>query len=158
VLETVFEQSILLSTFIGAVTKMVWNLVESKIKSDITTNENGKKLHPAILLVEDDDVVRAGLKEILTTYGFCVDTASNGKDALLALKNKPHPVAIILDLMMPIMGGKEFRVHQKEDPSIMDIPVIIVTGSSDENLSDPTVKKPISIELLLSTIKEIVEK
>src|SRR5207302_338883 len=60
-----------------------------------------------ILVVEDDDAIRALLLTILQRRGFKVDTSSNGADAIKRLSDCIYSV-ILLDMMMPVMSGYEF--------------------------------------------------
>ena len=62
--------------------------------------------------------------------GYDVATASNGREALVYLKSHSAPRLILLDVMMPVMDGYEFRVEQQRDPAIADIPVVVLTAGS----------------------------
>jgi CheY-like chemotaxis protein len=84
---------------------------------------------PRLLLVEDDVPVRDSLREALQEEGFRVVTAANGRDALAVLRRGPRPDAILLDLMLPVMDGWDFRQEQLRDPALSDIPVLIVTAT-----------------------------
>ena len=66
-----------------------------------------------LLLVEDDAGIRTTLGELLTDEGLVVTTAANGRQALHELRNAAAPDVIVLDLMMPVMDGWEFRVEQQ---------------------------------------------
>ena len=91
---------------------------------------------PRLLLVDDDDAIRESLREALEEDGFEVVTAANGREALDCLRNNPRPSAILLDLMMPVMDGWEFRDAQLSDPSLRAIPVLVISasGSSAQSL------------------------
>src|SRR5262245_38468489 len=65
------------------------------------------------LLVEDDASIRYALADMLGDEGFDVTTVVNGRDALNALRCGAPPDVILLDLMMPVMDGWEFRVEQR---------------------------------------------
>ena len=84
---------------------------------------------PRLLLVDDDDAIRESLREALDDDGFEVVTAANGLEALERLRHSPRPSAILLDLMMPVMDGWEFRNTQLSDPSLRDIPVLVISAS-----------------------------
>jgi CheY-like chemotaxis protein len=81
-----------------------------------------------ILIVEDDALIRMSLSAVLTMEGHEVCTAENGLAALEYLRHN-RPCLILLDLMMPIMDGRSFRVHQLNDTSLSSIPVAIMTGA-----------------------------
>jgi CheY-like chemotaxis protein len=88
-----------------------------------------------ILVVEDDLATREALAMFLAGQGYRVTTAEHGRAALQLLRDDLHPDLILLDLMMPIMDGWEFRSEQLADPQLSDIPVIIcsATGRLDEH-------------------------
>jgi CheY-like chemotaxis protein len=90
---------------------------------------NGER--PTILVVEDDGDVNEAICSLLTEHGFATITVQNGADALAQLRAHPHVRAIVLDVMMPVMNGATFRGAQLEDPSIADIPLVLLTGRSD---------------------------
>jgi len=84
---------------------------------------------PRLLFVEDDSAIRESLGEALQEDGFEVVAAANGREALEHLRNGARPSAILLDLMMPVMDGWDFRRAQLDDPSLRDIPVVVVSAS-----------------------------
>lgn len=84
-----------------------------------------------VLLVEDNADVRAGMVEWLQAEGFRVVAAENGRDALAQLRAGLKPALIVLDLMMPVMDGIEFREEQLNDAALADIPVVICSARYD---------------------------
>ena len=83
----------------------------------------------AILVVDDDDDIRRSVVETLEDEGYRVVTARNGQEALDLLRNSlPAPSLILLDLMMPVMDGRQFRAEQLKDPALAPIPVVLVTA------------------------------
>jgi CheY-like chemotaxis protein len=82
-----------------------------------------------LLFIEDDDATRRSLAEALQGDGYEVVTAANGREALQFLQNGLRPSAILLDVMMPVMDGWDFRHVQLSDPSLREIPVLLVTAS-----------------------------
>jgi CheY-like chemotaxis protein len=85
---------------------------------------------PTVLVVDDDPDIRVMLEVYLTLEGFDVVTACNGREALRHLADH-HAALILLDLMMPVMDGVEFRRQQQRDPGIRDIPVVCVSARYD---------------------------
>lgn len=81
-----------------------------------------------ILLVDDDAPSTDALREILENAGHAVATAENGRVALEALRSGDGFCVILLDIMMPVMNGYEFRKEQLEDPKLASIPVIVLTA------------------------------
>jgi CheY-like chemotaxis protein len=84
---------------------------------------------PQILVVEDDLATREALSLILSADGYHVATAADGLDALGQLRVGERPGLILLDLMMPLMDGWQFRQEQLRDPRLADIPVIVCSAA-----------------------------
>ncbi len=81
-----------------------------------------------VLVVEDDDVIRASLGELLEDSGYQVSFAENGQVALQVLTAGRAPDVIVLDLKMPVMDGWQFRAIQKDDPRLGLIPVVAISA------------------------------
>ena len=82
-----------------------------------------------VLIVDDHADLRETLAEILADAGYAVATAANGVEALDYLRTHDPPGAILLDLMMPVMGGGELRQRLKQEPGLAQIPVMVVSGA-----------------------------
>ncbi|XXT22232.1 response regulator [Sorangium sp. So ce429] len=112
-----------------------------------------------ILVVDDDPDIRETLAELLQEEGYAVSSAAHGGEALSALRADPRPGLILLDLMMPIMDGWQFRAEQKKDPELASIPVVIISATGrDEFVSSlgaaQFLKKPINLEQLLAAVEQ----
>jgi CheY-like chemotaxis protein len=83
-----------------------------------------------ILLVEDDPDVRLMMATSLELEGAAVITAANGAEAF-NLARAHHPALIVLDLMMPVMSGEEFRRAQLANETLSKIPVVVVSAHFD---------------------------
>jgi adenylate cyclase len=81
----------------------------------------------SILVVDDDEISRGGLKNALQQAGWKVAEADNGQIALTRL-NEARPSAILLDLMMPEMDGFEFLDEVRRHEEWHDIPIIVITA------------------------------
>lgn len=79
-----------------------------------------------VLIVEDNHVNRMMLKKILCDY-YEVLEAANGSEALSVLAELPDISAILLDLMMPVMGGYEFLAEKQRDVQLQKIPVLVLS-------------------------------
>ena len=80
-----------------------------------------------VLVVEDDPSVRGLLHTLLSAEGYDVATASDGLAGLVkATASKPQ--LVLLDLMMPDLGGVRVLEELRSDPALSDVPVIVVTG------------------------------
>lgn len=112
-----------------------------------------------VLVVDDDDDLREALRVALGDAGHDCLLASNGSEALVLLRNGAKPAVILLDLMMPIVNGWQFRAEQLSDPSIAAIPVIVATaaglGAGDTIEADAVIRKPFPVETLLDLISRI---
>ncbi|MGE3683918.1 MAG: response regulator [Bdellovibrionales bacterium] len=93
-------------------------------------SQNRKRL----LVVEDSVDFQDLLKQLFESEGYHVVYASNGEEALKKLRSDSDadlPGLILLDLMMPVMDGFEFRDKQLLDPRLAGIPVVIMTAHAD---------------------------
>ena len=86
-----------------------------------------------VLIIEDSALLRAVVREALESEGFVVTEAPNGKEGL-AVALAAHPDLIMLDLMMPVMGGIEMHGLLRQDAWGATVPVIILTGTKDEKI------------------------
>jgi CheY-like chemotaxis protein len=109
-----------------------------------------------ILVVEDDPITSGAVKMVLEWEGYHVDCAVNGQEALNHLRqSEEKPDLILLDVMMPILNGYQFREEQKRDPSIDSIPVIVVSAVDSASSLDASghIYKPFHPEELLDAIR-----
>src|SRR6266478_285957 len=79
-----------------------------------------------VLVVEDDEGLREMMAQLLTLEGFQTASVANGQEALAYLHARSRPEVILLDLMMPVIDGWEFRRHQQADPALAGVPVIVL--------------------------------
>jgi CheY-like chemotaxis protein len=111
-----------------------------------------------VLIVEDDPDTREMLGKFLELEGFHVETAANGQQALDKLETGVKACVIVLDLMMPVMDGWQFRRRQTEDPRIAKIPTIIVSAAGRDRMAqvsaDAYLAKPIDMDELLTRVSE----
>ena len=85
--------------------------------------------NPVILCVDDEEMNLKLLEKILVRDGYQVVCASSGEDALLKIKSQAIDL-VILDVTMPGMDGIDVCRKVKDDPKLMDIPIIMITGLS----------------------------
>lgn len=113
---------------------------------------------PRILLVEDDFTLRAYLAELLIQEGYDVVCAADGAEAVGRLQREPvPPAAILLDIMLPRMGGVSFRQVQLRSADLRDVPTVAMTGTSNaKELSklqfDAVLRKPIDLDHLVDML------
>src|SRR5262249_3123824 len=112
-----------------------------------------------LLLVEDDVQLRSSLVELLESDGYDVAAVGNGFEALEALHSRPHPDVILLDLMMPVKDGWQFRIEQKRDPSLSTIPVVAMSADHTPKAAaidaDLYLQKPFEYDALLGAIRQV---
>lgn len=87
-----------------------------------------------VLLADDSKFLRAAHELFLKKDGFAVIKASDGEEAL-QLARQERPDVVVLDLLMPKLGGVEVLQALKQDPGTAGIPVIILSGLSQKNES-----------------------
>ena len=105
-----------------------------------------------VLVVEDDDDIRASVEQCLEDGEFEVFGVANGEAALAWLEeNSPPPALIVLDLMMPVMDGFTFRRAQIADVRFASIPVLLLTADGEG------AEKALSKELGLALIRKPCE-
>jgi CheY-like chemotaxis protein len=112
-----------------------------------------------VLIVEDDETARKALKVLLESEGYLVGTAANGREAVNYLLRNGRPGLILLDLMMPVMSGWEFRKEQKRDSALASIPVVVCSAAGDLQQevallgASGCLQKPIDSERLLEMVR-----
>ena len=134
---------------------------EDSILPAATSDFRGK----CILLVEDNELNREIAVEILKEYGFQVDTAENGAEAVEKVKNsQPGGYDLVLmDVQMPVMNGYEAtrRIRALNDPALAKITILAMTANAfDEDRKkamecgmDGFLSKPIVVEELIDTLQ-----
>jgi len=123
-----------------------------------------KKKH-TILVVDDDEVIRIMMQQLLTNSNFSVEVANDGVQAI-TMVSESAPDLIILDVAMPQMDGFEVCRQLRADESSRDIPIIFLSAKSEledrvhgfEMGADDFVPKPFSYDELLARIKVSLRK
>jgi CheY-like chemotaxis protein len=110
-----------------------------------------------VLIVEDQPDVREMLDLFLRSQGYETETASNGQEALARLKSC-SACLVLLDLMMPVMSGWEFRARQLQDPEVADVPVVCISAVHEPDevkrrLNLPCLPKPVDFDDLLTVVR-----
>jgi CheY-like chemotaxis protein len=114
----------------------------------------------AVLIVDDDPDIRELLRQFLEVEGFRVISARNGLEAIEQLRDGSNTCVILLDLMMPVMNGWQFRDQQKLDPALSHIPVVVISAVvADQAVApidaDAYLRKPLDLDYLLSTVRTL---
>jgi len=110
-----------------------------------------------IMVIDDDHHVRSALTELFTDEGYRVVAIADGGEALRYLSSQELPQVILLDLMMPVLDGWQFRAEQVMNPALAAIPVIVITAQSGvdptRDLGVELVSKPFDTHRLLSLVR-----
>jgi CheY-like chemotaxis protein len=116
-----------------------------------------------VLVVEDDELLREALAEVLMDDGHEVRTAMNGVEALGALESW-QPEVIVLDLMMPVMDGYAFRDEQRRRDLGLDVPVLVLSAVRDLDAAADRVQaadhlaKPFRLEDVLASVSGLMDR
>lgn len=113
-----------------------------------------------ILVVDDNDALRENLAEALELEGYEVAVASDGEGALAQLGKNPRFAAVLLDLMMPGMDGRELLRRIRGDPRLSGLRVVMTTGHSGPRAragvpADAFLTKPFGVRELLATLRQV---
>lgn len=118
-----------------------------------------------LLIIEDDRSMLDLLRVHLKAVGHEVRTAPDAADGIRAILAEP-PDLILSDIAMPYLDGMELLRALRSDPMTRRIPVIFLTGRSDDDTlvkarqlgADDFLTKPIQVEDLLSSIDKVLKK
>ncbi|MFH1922773.1 MAG: response regulator [Planctomycetota bacterium] len=119
-----------------------------------------------ILVVDDDPDAREFLTTVLVDNGFAVTTANDGVEAITRIE-EAAPDLVALDITMPEKSGVAVYRKLKEDDQLKNIPVIIITGISDDfkkfistrrQVPPPEgyISKPVDHEQFLNMVRELL--
>jgi CheY-like chemotaxis protein len=130
----------------------------AEVSSRLHSDEGGG----AILVVEDDPDLASALADVLRDAGHDVVVKSNGRDALDHLRTHAAPRLILLDLMMPVMDGWQFRAEQRRDPRWAQIPVVAISAVHDVQRNrilapDAFLQKPLDLGRLIAAVERYMD-
>ncbi len=115
---------------------------------------------PRILIVDDSPDLLQNMIWSLKRARYSIDTAENGKLALQKIREGERPALVLLDLMMPVMSGWDFLEVRKQDPTLSQIPVIILSASvyRETPLTKglPYLEKPFTLDELDTKVAEVL--
>jgi CheY-like chemotaxis protein len=129
-----------------------------------TTLESPRGGNELILVVDDEESIRSFAKEVLETHGYRVLLAADGFEAVEVFRDKNGEIGlVILDMMMPKMGGKEaFRKLTELNPGVR---ALLSTGYSQEGKAQDIlnsgvkgfIQKPYRVNALLSKVRSVLD-
>jgi len=116
-----------------------------------------------ILCIDDDQIVLSVYSDALERHGFRTLVASDGP-AGIALAKQERPDLILLDVMLPGMGGFEICRRLRAEPGLRDTPIILLTASTDPDLDSKgreagatsTLRKPFGPATIVSTVEQVL--
>ena len=137
---------------------------EEQVLSAVEDTGSFKGKH--LLLAEDNELNREIACEILDEYGFVIDTAENGQEALdkIASSNPGEYDLVLMDIQMPVMNGHEATrcIRALDDPVLSSIPIIAMTANAfDEDKKaalDSGMNGFISKPVVIDEVVEVLQK
>ncbi len=120
----------------------------------------------AVLVVDDDPDARDFLATVLRDHGFSATTARDGTEAL-AMIEQARPDLVTLDISMPEKSGVAVYRKLKEDDQLKTIPIIIITGISDDFKSfissrrqvpppEGYISKPVEVDPFVAMVRNLL--
>jgi len=118
---------------------------------------------PRVLVVEDDAVISYLIEHLLTRAGFAVDLAADGRQAQDLMETLPPPAVVLLDVMLPFVGGFELVERVRGKPEWAKVPILMLTSKSQESYVvrafragvDDYVTKPFRPEELVARVRHL---
>jgi chemotaxis family two-component system sensor histidine kinase/response regulator PixL len=112
----------------------------------------------SVLLIEDDAPTREAMASIIAGAGLRVIASDEGRKAL-ELAGVTHPALVVLDLATHGMNGWEFLERRAEIPALAEVPVLVVTGSTDDPpRATAVLRKPVDPAELLAAIRALLPR
>jgi CheY-like chemotaxis protein len=115
-----------------------------------------------VLVVDDEPLIAMALEAALEDAGHEVATAANGRQGLERLAGAPRPDVVLLDMMMPVMGGAAMRAAMTADPELRAIPVVVLSSLPEEAVRArldgvaAVLRKPCTAEQVLGAIEGVL--
>jgi len=112
-----------------------------------------------VLIVDDDAASRELMATVLRLTGLGTVTVGNGADALKYLRAGGDACVILLDLMMPVMDGFEFRREQLREPRLAAIPVVVLSAIASTRISElqgcAAFDKPVDVFEIADLVRQL---
>jgi CheY-like chemotaxis protein len=118
-----------------------------------------------VLIVDDDPSIRLLLITFLRRQGYQMLEAHNGRDALTEMRAS-NPDLVVMDLVMPEVSGWDVLRERAADPSLLRIPMIVVSASNTRKVTADVldkgvcavIAKPFDLDTLLTTVGTCLEQ
>lgn len=115
---------------------------------------------PLVLVIDDDIDLREVMAAVLDDSGYSTVTCSNGREALEWLNNNPSPDLILVDLMMPVMNGRDF-LKERAKNGASTVPTLVMSASANlkaEFGDGGYLQKPFDVEVMRRTLAKALGK
>jgi CheY-like chemotaxis protein len=125
-----------------------------------TSGKEGCMAQKTVLVVEDDPDIRDIVQDLLESEGYDVVPASHGRQALEFLSEATaKPDLVILDMMMPLVDGRQVLETMQRDPVLASIPVLVISAVAREKPAGAAafLRKPVSLEKLFETVRTFIK-
>lgn len=115
-----------------------------------------------VLVVDDDPDILEIVTIVLGLYNVPAVTASDGIEALTALRGSTDLGLVLLDLMMPGMNGVDVLAEMKRDPALAAMPVVVISGNYHTEQAvlamgaDEYLLKPLDVDVLMRVVSRFV--
>jgi CheY-like chemotaxis protein len=109
-----------------------------------------------VLLIEDEEELREGMRDALEFNGYAVFAAEDGQAALDQLGHIDHVCIVLLDLLMPGMSGWDFFAKMRSLPAYADVPIVVHSSAPSRAPQGVArvLQKPVKFEELLAVVRE----
>jgi CheY-like chemotaxis protein len=116
-----------------------------------------------VLVVEDDPDIRDIVQDLLEAEGYDVVPAGHGRQALEFLaqvRSSAKPDLVILDMMMPLVDGRQVLEAMQRDPALATIPVVVISAVVREKPVGAAafLRKPVSLEKLFEAVRTFIDR
>jgi DNA-binding response OmpR family regulator len=120
---------------------------------------------PTVLIVDDDEMMRAFLEEYLGDR-YRTTTCENGQEALEAVRGDDSPSIVVLDLNMPVIDGFRFLDEVRGDHAFDSLPIVVLSGADDSETrvrclragADDFILKPFNPDELSARIDNLLRR
>jgi len=114
---------------------------------------------PTILVVDDDQDVRASIAELLAEHGYLAVQSADGREAEAYLRGHPAPACMLLDLIMPRLDGWAVAALMRQG-HLPQVPLIVMTAAGDHwgypTSPDRLLRKPVDPARLMAMVRATV--
>jgi CheY-like chemotaxis protein len=114
-----------------------------------------------VLVVEDDSDLRELYRSALVAAGYAVVSVADGLDALNRIETD-LPELVVLDMALPLLGGRDVQHELKARPDLAHIPIVVVSGTDTRDLDprgfDRVLRKPIDPDQLVGAVENCLRE